>query len=129
MTPVNIGRVAKLVEENPHVTYDEIEAETLLHPPSIKEILPKELKIASRWVPHQLTDAQKKKRALKILYDNARPHVHQNVNNYLKEHGISTIEHPPYSPDLLPYWAFRRCSDTSKRHLIVNTFMSMYFIV
>lgn len=224
VTPANIRRVAELVEENPHVTYDEIEAETLLHPPSIKEILNKELnlkKISSRWVPHQLTDAQKKKRVdickknlrlvdegkirlgdiftgdeswiyhrkiesrkhsaswlkpgekpaavvkrgqfeaktmfsiffrttgvvhidaagkgekinnqyyienclkpvvkaleidrskcgsrnLKILHDNARPHVHQNVNNFLKEHGISTIEHPPYSPDLAPcdFWLF-----------------------
>ena len=64
MTPANIRRVAELIEENPHVTYDEIEAETLLHPPSIKEILHKELnlkKIASRWVPHQLTDAQRKR--------------------------------------------------------------------
>ena len=47
-------------------------------------------------------------RNLKILHDNARPHVHQNVNNFLTEHGISTIQHPPYSPDLAPcdFWLF-----------------------
>ena len=45
VTQANIRRVAELVEENPHVTYDEIEAETLLHPPSIKEILHKELNL------------------------------------------------------------------------------------
>ena len=62
VTPDNIRRIVELIQENPHVTYNKIEAETLLHLPSIKEILHKELnlkKIASRWVPHQLTDAQK----------------------------------------------------------------------
>ena len=45
---------------------------------------------------------------LKILHDNARPHVHKNVNNFLTEHGIDTIQHPPYSPDLAPcdFWLF-----------------------
>ena len=64
VTPDNIRRVAKLVEEDPHVTYDEIEAETLLHPPSIKEILHKELnlkKIASRWVPPSIDRCSKEK--------------------------------------------------------------------
>ena len=45
---------------------------------------------------------------LKILHDNARPHVHKNVNNFLTDHGIITIQHPPYSPDLAPcdFWLF-----------------------
>ena len=37
---------------------------------------------------------------LKILHDNARPHVHKNVNNFLTDHGIITIQHPPYLSDL-----------------------------
>ena len=55
----------ELVEENPHITYDQIEAESLLHPPVMKEILHQSLdlkKIASRRIPHQFTDAQKAKR-------------------------------------------------------------------
>ena len=224
VTKANIQRVQDLVEENPHITYAEIEAETSLHPPAIKEILHESLnlrKLASRWIPRQLTDAQKQKRVeccrenlkllsegklricdiftgdeswiyhrkiesrqssaswvkpgqkpkavvkrgqfepksmfsiffrstgvvhidcaekgekinnqyyienclkpvvtalesdrpkcgtknLKILHDNARPHVHENVNNFLTEHGIGIIRHPPYSPDLAPcdFWLF-----------------------
>ena len=55
----------ELVEENPHITYAEIKAETLLHPPTIKEILHEKLnlkKLASRWIPYQLTGALKAKR-------------------------------------------------------------------
>ena len=38
----------------------------------------------------------------KILHDNDRPHVHKNVDNFLKENGIIKIQHPPYSPDPTP---------------------------
>jgi histone-lysine N-methyltransferase SETMAR len=215
VTPANIQKIKNLVEVNPHITYAEIEAETSLHPPTIQTILHESLsmkKIASRWVPHELTEAQKNKRVeccqeniklvnegkirlcdiftgdeswiyhrkiesrkssaswlspgqsptvvvkrnqfepksmfsiffkstgvlhidcacsgekidnsyyienclkpvvkalksersecgaknMKILHDNARPHVHQNVNNFLTENGIIKIQHPPYSPD------------------------------
>lgn len=224
ITQANIRLLENLVEENPHITYAEIEAETSLHPPTIKEILHESLnmrKVASRWVPHQLSLAQKEKRVkccrenlrliaegklrvcdiftgdeswiyhrkiesrqsssswvkcgqkpkvvvkrnqfepksmfsiffrttgvvhidcaskgatidnqyyienclmpsiavlerdrpkcgtknLKILHDNARPHVHKNVNNFLTENGIGIVKHPPYSPDLAPcdFWLF-----------------------
>ena len=45
---------------------------------------------------------------MKILHDNARPHVHKNVDNFLRENGIIKIQHPPYSPDLAPcdFWLF-----------------------
>ena len=36
LTNANIKRVKKLVEEKPRVTYEEIEAEKLLHSPTIK---------------------------------------------------------------------------------------------
>ena len=228
-------QVELLVEQNPHITYAEIEAETSLHPPSIYTILHDSLelrKIASRWVPHDLTEAQKQKRVeycqenlrlvnegkirlcdiftgdeswiyhrriekkkscaswvkpgesprvvvkrnqfepktmfsvffkstgvihivyaysgekidnnyyienclkpvvkalkidraqcgaknMKILHDNARPHVHKNVDNFLKENSIIKIQHPPYSPDLAPcdFWLF----DMLKRELTSHT--------
>lgn len=45
---------------------------------------------------------------MKILHDNARPHVHENVKNFLNFNGINIIDHPPYSPDLAPcdFWLF-----------------------
>ena len=212
VTQANVRRVEQLVESNPHITYAEIEAETSLHPPSIYTILHVSLgmkKIASRWVPYELTEVQKQKRVeycqenlrlvnegkirlcdiftgdeswiyhrkiesrksnaswlkagqsptvvvkrnqfepksmfcvffkstgvlhidcacrgekidniyyienclkpvvkalendrskcgaknMKILHDNARPHVHKNVDNFLMENGIIKIQHPPY---------------------------------
>ena len=39
---------------------------------------------------------------IKLLHDNARPHIHKNVKNYLKSQHIKVIDHPPYSPDLAP---------------------------
>ena len=52
---------------------------------------------------------------MKILHDNARPHVTQGVRTYLDRKGIVIIDHPPYSPDLAPsdFWLF----DTIKRQL------------
>ena len=47
---------------------------------------------------------------VKLLHDNARPHVHKNVKNFLKNRGITLIQHPPYSPDLAPcdFWLFNK---------------------
>lgn len=43
-----------------------------------------------------------------LLHDNARPHVHRNVHNFLEENGVKLVSHPPYSPDLAPcdFWLF-----------------------
>ena len=45
---------------------------------------------------------------LKILHDNARPHVHANVNNFLIKHGIGIIRHQLHSPylALCDFWLF-----------------------
>ena len=61
-SPDNIEAVRHLVEEDPHITYDEIEAETSLSRGSIHTILHEHLKlrkITSRWVPHELTEKNK----------------------------------------------------------------------
>lgn len=61
----NIERVLSIIEEDPHSTYDDIEAETLLSRGTIETIIHEHLKkkkITSRWVPHELTPAQKKER-------------------------------------------------------------------
>jgi [histone H3]-lysine36 N-dimethyltransferase SETMAR len=48
--------------------------------------------------------------AVKLHHDNARPHVHKNVYNFLKSNGITVIQQPPNSPDLAPsdFWLFDR---------------------
>ncbi|CAF3297759.1 unnamed protein product [Rotaria sp. Silwood2] len=45
-------------------------------------------------------------KSIKLLHDNARPHTHSDVINYLTEEGIIIMPHPPYSPDfaLCDYW-------------------------
>ena len=217
VTQVNVQRVRDVIESDPYVTYDEIEAETFLSRGSIHKIINDELrmkKLASRWIPHHLSEANKiervksckenlalinsnklrlcdiitgdeswfyhrrihKKRSnaswvqegqyartvvkqgnfeaknlftiffkstgpilityldrgetikyssyienclkpivktlenerpsvgaksIRIHHDNARPHVHETVNNFLMEQGIKKIRHPPYSPVLL----------------------------
>ena len=61
-TSTNIKLVSNLIEDDIHITYEQIEAELLLHPASIHEIIHVHLKlrkIAARWVPYELTDAQK----------------------------------------------------------------------
>lgn len=48
--------------------------------------------------------------SIKLLHDNARPHTHSCVKEYLESVGIKIIPHPPYSPDLAPcdYWLFEK---------------------
>ncbi|CAF3785706.1 unnamed protein product [Rotaria socialis] len=45
-------------------------------------------------------------KGIKWLRDNASPHRHSDVINYLTQEGINIIPHPPYSRDLAPcdYW-------------------------
>jgi histone-lysine N-methyltransferase SETMAR len=53
---------------------------------------------------------------IKLLHDNARPHTHSDVIDYLTQEGINIMPHPLYSPDLAPcdYWL----NDYIKRNLI-----------
>ena len=45
-------------------------------------------------------------KGIKLLDDNAGPHRHSDVINYLTEEGINIMPHSPYSSDLAPcdYW-------------------------
>ena len=64
-TEENIQEVRSLIEQDPHSTYDDIEAETSLSRGTIETIIHKYLnmrKITSRWVPHELTPQQKQQR-------------------------------------------------------------------
>jgi histone-lysine N-methyltransferase SETMAR len=64
-TPANIELVRAVIDDDPHATYDDIEAETTLSRCTIHSILHESLelrKVTSRWVPHLLTDANRKER-------------------------------------------------------------------
>ena len=54
-------------------------------------------------------------KGLKFLHDNARPHIKEEVKDYIKAQGLELVPHPPYSPDLAPcdFWL----NDYIKRHL------------
>ena len=58
-------------------------------------------------------------KGVKLLHDNARAHIGNDVLNYLKQEGVYVIPHPPYSPDLAPcdYWL----NDYIKRNLTDQT--------
>ena len=47
-------------------------------------------------------------RGIKLLHDNAKPHIHFNVRKFIESNGVIEIDHPPYSPDLAfcDYWLF-----------------------
>lgn len=64
-TTENINLVRDIIEDDPHSTYDDIEGETLLSRGTIEIIIHEHLKmkkVASRWVPHNLTSKQKQER-------------------------------------------------------------------
>ncbi len=70
--------------------------------------------------------------ALKIHCDNARPHRHTAVSDYLQSEGFTIVPHPPNSPDLAPcdFWLFDLIkqnigdqSDSDSLHRAVMDFM------
>ncbi|CAH1988406.1 unnamed protein product [Acanthoscelides obtectus] len=62
VTQENVDAVRKLIVEDRHLTYREIEASLKISKTSIQKILHEELgvrKLVSRWIPHLLTEEQK----------------------------------------------------------------------
>ncbi|GFT44493.1 HTH_48 domain-containing protein [Nephila pilipes] len=65
VVPEKINAVRELIKQDRHVTYREIEASLDISMTSINKILHEHLsvkKICSRWIPHNLTNVQKKAR-------------------------------------------------------------------
>ena len=63
VVPENIEAVRRMIEEDRHVTYREIEATLNISSTSVYKILHEHLavkKICSRWIPHNLKDVQKR---------------------------------------------------------------------
>ncbi|CAH2009846.1 unnamed protein product [Acanthoscelides obtectus] len=125
VTQENVDAVRKLIIEDRHVTFHEIEASLKISKTSIQKILDEELgvrKLVSRWIPHLLTEEQKAAR-LKLLLrigiprflrkinserriilhqDHASSHAAQKTMQHLTEENVELLVHPPYSPDLSP---------------------------
>ncbi|CAH1997966.1 unnamed protein product [Acanthoscelides obtectus] len=62
VTQENVDAMRKLIIEDRHVTYREIEASLKISKTSVQKILHEELglrKLVSRWIPHLLTEEQK----------------------------------------------------------------------
>ena len=61
-------------------------------------------------------------RGIKLLHDNASSHKTKQVAAYIKDIGMKTLNHPPYSPDLSPcdFWLFSKL----KSHLSDKEFTS-----
>lgn len=47
-------------------------------------------------------ESEKRHDKVLLLHDNARPHVHSSVKNYLNSINWEVLPHPPYSPDIAP---------------------------
>ncbi|GBL87788.1 Histone-lysine N-methyltransferase SETMAR [Araneus ventricosus] len=56
-----------------------------------------------------------------LLHDNAPPHRALIVKKYLARHSVTTVEHLPYSPDLVPvdFYLFPRLKMKLKGHRFV----------
>nr|XP_004211351.2 unnamed protein product [Hydra vulgaris] len=64
-TAENIERMRAIIEENPHATHNITEALISINRFTIKEIIHnalKKRKLTSRWIPHELTNENRKKR-------------------------------------------------------------------
>lgn len=64
-TTDNISRVREVIEDNPYCSYDDIEAQTLLSRGTVERIIHEHLKlrkITSRFVPHNLTEENRRNR-------------------------------------------------------------------
>ncbi|XP_065674068.1 protein GVQW3-like [Hydra vulgaris] len=64
-TTESIKRVRGIIEENPHATHNKIEVLTSINRFTINEIIHnalKKRKLISRWIPHELTDQNRKNR-------------------------------------------------------------------
>ena len=65
VTEKNVENLRKIIKDDRHVTYQQIQQSLEISAGSVKKILKDDLgvrKVCSRWVPHQLTDHQRQAR-------------------------------------------------------------------
>ncbi|CAH1999243.1 unnamed protein product [Acanthoscelides obtectus] len=96
VTQENVDAVRKLIVEDRHVTYREIEASLKISKTSIQKMLHEELGV------RKLLRKINPKRRIILHQDNASSHTAQKTRKYLTEENVELLDHPPYSPDLSP---------------------------
>ncbi|CAH1994251.1 unnamed protein product [Acanthoscelides obtectus] len=122
VTQEYVDAVRKLIIEDRHVTYREIEAKLVSR--WIPLLLSEEQKAArvnwcqktldqnkrqsAVWVFQVITELQKihPERRIILHQDNASSHTAQKTRQYLTEENVELLDHPPYSPDLNPNDSF-----------------------
>ena len=102
-----IAAVCQLILQDRDVTYREIETTVGISGTSIHSIFHEHLtvkKICSRWIPHNLSIAQKKARVdwSKEIRKTNRSHTSAQTTAFLSTKNIDLMSHPPYSPVLVP---------------------------
>ncbi|KAG5329014.1 SETMR methyltransferase, partial [Acromyrmex heyeri] len=151
----NVDAVREMIERDRHMTYREIQASLGIDMKAIHTILHDRLsvrKLCNRWIPHNLTEAQKQTRVkwskemLKkfnrgrsnFIYNRywGRNMLHSTLHSnqrfdFLSSKNVELITHCPYSPDLSPndFFLFpnikRRCvvSDLSRLKQLLKHFV------
>lgn len=119
-TKANIDLVHEIVRADPHATYDYIEAErgsTINANNYIENSLNPVIQAVNRQRPISGTTN------MKILHDNARPHITKTVKDHLNQARITIIRHPPYLPDLAPsdFWLFDQIKNRLDDHIDVQS--------
>ncbi|CAH2017335.1 unnamed protein product [Acanthoscelides obtectus] len=114
LTQENVDVVRKLIIEDRHVTYREIEASLKISKTSIQKIgdesgiycyEPENKRQSAVWSRYLCQKRLRKvnpERRIILHQDNASSHTAQKTRQYLTEENVELLEHPPYSPDQSP---------------------------
>ncbi|GBM11296.1 hypothetical protein AVEN_13542-1 [Araneus ventricosus] len=87
-----------------------------------KEIAVMKLSTSEIWYLRKLDILWSKQEGF-LLHDNDPPHRAPIVKKHLDRHSVTTLEHPPYSPDLAPadFYLFPRLKMKLKGHRFVDS--------
>lgn len=111
VTHENVIRVEWLLRENRHITHREIQAELNIGSQAVSTILHEHLKVrklASRWIPHSLTDEQKCRRVdwCKFMLEKFEGGTSQNVSYILTTDESWIYSYDPLTKQQSTQWVF-----------------------
>lgn len=123
VVPENIDAVRELIKEDRHVTYREIEASLGISPPAIHTILHDHLvvkKICSRWIPHNLTNAEKKARVdwCKKMIKKYNSGASNEVNKIVTGDESWIYAYEPETKQQSTVWIFQDEKKAFKNHVL-----------
>lgn len=111
VTHENVIRVEWLLRENRHITHREIEGELKIGSQAVSTILHEHLKVrkvASRWIPHSLTEEQKSRRVdwCKFMLKKFDGGTSQNVSYILTTDESWIYSYDPLTKQQSTQWVF-----------------------